>query len=174
MNGDAHIGPKSVAVVGGGIAGLADAQRLAEIAPQVGVTLFEAGERPGGVLATELRDEYLIERSADMFVTQPPWALDLCARIGLGDDLISTDDRYRKAFIVRRGKLVPVPAGFALLQPARIWPVIKSPILSWQGKLRLALEYFFSRRRATAAGPRCARHARARRAGRGCRRRSCA
>jgi oxygen-dependent protoporphyrinogen oxidase len=137
---------KTVAVIGGGIAGLAAAHRLSEIASQVSVTLFEATGRLGGVLATESRDDYLIEHSADMFVTQPSWAVDLCGRIGLGDELISTDDRYRKAFVVRRGKLVAVPAGFALMQPARLWPVVKSPILSWRGKLRLALEYFLPRR----------------------------
>lgn len=143
-------GLKTVAIIGGGISGLAAAHRLSEIAPGVGVTLFEATDRLGGVLGTESRDGYLIERSADMFVTQPSWAADLCGRIGLEGELISTDDRYRQAFVVRRGELMPVPAGFALMQPARLWPLVKSPILSWPGKLRLALEYFLPRGRPTA------------------------
>jgi oxygen-dependent protoporphyrinogen oxidase len=141
-----RIDTPGIAIIGGGIAGLAAAHRLSEIAPKVRVTLFEAADRLGGVLATESRDGYLIERSADMFVTQPPWAADLCGRIGLGDELVGTDDRYRKAYVVRRGKLLPVPAGFALLQPARLWPLFKSPILSWRGKLRIGLEYFLPRR----------------------------
>jgi oxygen-dependent protoporphyrinogen oxidase len=142
--------PKTVAIIGGGIAGLSTAHRLAGVAPEIRVALFEASGRLGGVLGTESRDGYLIERAADMFVTQPPWAADLCDQVGLGGELITTDDRYRQAFVVRRGKLISVPSGFALLQPARLWPLVKSPILSWQGKLRLACEYFLPRRRRTA------------------------
>jgi oxygen-dependent protoporphyrinogen oxidase len=48
---------------------------------------------------------------------------------------------------VRRGKLVPVPAGFTMMQPARIWPMLTTRLLSWRGKLRLGLEYFIPRRR---------------------------
>jgi oxygen-dependent protoporphyrinogen oxidase len=139
--------PRSVAIIGGGIAGLAAAHRLAELAPDTKVTLFEASDRLGGVLQTDQRDGYLIERAADMFVTQPEWALDLCSRVELTDQLIDTDQRFRRAFVVRRGELVPVPAGFALMQPARIWPLVKSPLLSWRGKFRAALEYFVPRRR---------------------------
>lgn len=138
---------RAIAVIGGGIAGLAAAHRLTEVAPEARIILFEAGDRLGGMLQTDHRDGYLVERSADMFITSPAWALDLCQRVGLADELISTDDRYRKAFVMRQGKLVPVPAGFALLQPARIWPVLTTPLLSWRGKLRLALEYFIPRRR---------------------------
>ena len=134
-------------MIGGGIAGLAAAHRLTEIAPHARVTLFESSDRLGGVLQSEKRDGYLIERSADMFVTSPAWAVQLCDRLDLADELIATNDRYRRAFVVRRGKLVPVPAGFALMQPARLWPIITTPLLSWRGKLRLGLEYFMPRRR---------------------------
>ncbi|MEX2139652.1 MAG: protoporphyrinogen oxidase [Pirellulales bacterium] len=143
--------PRAIAVIGGGIAGLAAAHRLTEIAPEARVTLFEADDRLGGILRTDQRDGYLIERSADMFMTAPAWGLDLCERVGLADELISTDKRYRKAFVVRRGKLVPVPAGFALMQPARVWPILTTPLLSWRGKLRLAMEYFVPRRHAASS-----------------------
>jgi oxygen-dependent protoporphyrinogen oxidase len=72
------------------------------------VMLFEASNRVGGVLQTDRRDGWLIERSADMFTTREPWALDLCRRIGIADELIETDARYRRAFVVHRGRLVPV------------------------------------------------------------------
>jgi protoporphyrinogen/coproporphyrinogen III oxidase len=155
MYGQPHQSPptstKAVAIIGGGIAGLAAAHRLAEIAPAARVTLFEAADRLGGVLQTEMHDGYLVERAADMFITEPSSAADLCQRVGLADDLVSTDDRFRQAFVVRRGQLVPVPAGFALMQPARVWPVVTTPVLSWRGKTRLALEYFIPRRRTAAA-----------------------
>jgi oxygen-dependent protoporphyrinogen oxidase len=140
-------GVRRVAIIGGGISGLAAAHRVHELDPSAEVTLFEAGDRVGGVLQTERRDGWLIEHSADMFTTREPWAVDLCRRLGIADELIETDARYRRAFVVRRGKLLPVPAGFTLMSPAMIWPIITTPILSPLGKLRLAREYFVPCRR---------------------------
>ena len=136
-----------IAVIGGGISGLAAAHRVAELRPSARVTLFEASDRVGGVLATIRRDGYLIERSADMFTTKDPWALDLCRRVGLEDQLLNTNEAYRRAFVVHHGKLVPVPEGFTLMSPARILPVLKTPLLSWSGKARLAWERFVPTRR---------------------------
>jgi protoporphyrinogen/coproporphyrinogen III oxidase len=140
--------PRRIAIIGGGISGLAAAHRLLELQPQAQVVLFEATDRLGGVLKTEQRDGYIVEHAADMFITDPPWAVELCRRIGLADKLISTNDRHRQAFVVHRGRLIPVPEGFTLLQPARARPVLKTPLLSWRGKLRLGMEYFVPRRRA--------------------------
>lgn len=138
---------RRIAVIGGGISGLAAAHRLHELLPSAQVTLFESSARLGGVLQTVERDGYLIERSADMFTTREPWALDLCQRIGLAEDLINTDPRYRRAFVVHRGRLTPVPEGFTLMSPAKVWPVLRTPLLSPLGKLRLAWEYFIPGKR---------------------------
>ena len=138
-----------IAVVGGGITGLAAAHRLIELAPQAQVTLFEAGERLGGVLHTERHGSYLVELSADTFITNVPWGLDLCRRLGLGEELLPTRESQRRAFVVRRGRLVPVPLGFQLLTPSRVWPVLRSPLLSWPGKLRVLCEPLVRRRRDT-------------------------
>src|SRR5687767_1381660 len=129
--------PRRIAVLGGGISGLAAAHRLTEIAPESEIILFEAQARLGGVLQTVPRGNYLVERSADMFTTREPWALDLCRRVGLTDELIGTDERYRKALIVFRGKLYPVPDGFQLMTPSKMWPIATSPLLSTAGKLRM-------------------------------------
>src|SRR3954468_14698264 len=126
--------PRRVAIIGGGISGLAAAHRVRELDPAAEITLFEASGRLGGVLQTERRDGWLIERSADMFTTREPWALDLCRRVGIADELIETDARYRRAFVVRRGRLIPVPEGFTLMSPAKVWPVITTPIFSPLGK----------------------------------------
>lgn len=140
-------GPRHrIAIIGGGISGLAAANRVQELDPTAGVTLFEASGRFGGVLQTERRDGWLIERSADMFTTREPWALDLCRRIGIVDELIETDARYRRAFVVRRSRLIPVPEGFTLMSPAKVWPILTTPLLSPLGKLRLAAEYFQSKK----------------------------
>jgi protoporphyrinogen/coproporphyrinogen III oxidase len=138
---------RRIAIIGGGISGLAAAHRIHELDPSTTVVLFEAGDRLGGVLQTEARDGWLIERSADMFTTREPWAVDLCRRLGIADELIETDARFRRAFVVRGSKLLPVPEGFTLMSPARIWPIISTPILSPLGKLRLAAESFVPPRR---------------------------
>jgi protoporphyrinogen/coproporphyrinogen III oxidase len=133
-----------VAVIGGGISGLAAAHRLIELADAAAmplrVALFEAGPRLGGVVHTESIDDCLVERGADSFITNKPWAIDLCRRLGIEDRLISTDPRFRQALVLRKGKPVAVPDGFLLMAPAKIWPVVASPIFSPLGKLRMGLE----------------------------------
>jgi protoporphyrinogen/coproporphyrinogen III oxidase len=140
-----------VAVIGGGISGLAAAHRLIELSDKggtkVAVELFEAGPRLGGVIWTERIAECLAELGADSFITNKPAAIELCQRLKLDDRLIPTDAAHRQALVLRRGKPVPIPEGFMLMAPSRIGPVLASPIFSPLGKLRLALEFFVPRRR---------------------------
>jgi protoporphyrinogen/coproporphyrinogen III oxidase len=131
---------KKIAVIGGGISGLAAAHRVTELDPAAQVTLFEDSDRLGGILGTIRKDGYLIETSADSFITNVPWAIDLCRRIGFADQLIPTDPAHRGAMVVCRGKLESVPEGFLLMAPNRLGSVLRSPILSLRGKLRLACE----------------------------------
>lgn len=137
-------------VIGGGITGLAAAHRLVEIDAELDadldVTLLEAGNRLGGVIDTVRRDGFLIERSADNFITNVPWAVDLCRRVGLAEQLIPTASQQRNAMVVHRGRLERVPPGFVLMAPARLWPLMTTPLLSPWGKLRLLGEYFVPRR----------------------------
>ncbi|HEV3343810.1 MAG TPA: protoporphyrinogen oxidase [Pirellulales bacterium] len=142
-----HIRTLRVAVIGGGITGLAAANRLIELAPDTQLTLFESGDRLGGVLRTERHDGYLVELSADNFITNVPWGVELCRRVGLRDQLLETRESQRRAFVVRGDRLLPVPVGFHLLSPSRIWPLFRSPLLSWPGKLRVLCEPFVRRRR---------------------------
>jgi oxygen-dependent protoporphyrinogen oxidase len=141
--------PQRIAVIGGGIAGLAAAHRLRELAPAADVAVYEASPRVGGILRTERRDGFLLEHGADSFITNLPFAVDLCRRIGFAEQLIPTNEAQRRAFVVRRGKLQPLPEGFALMAPSRLWPALVSPILSPLGKLRLAYERFVPPRRDT-------------------------
>ena len=131
---------RRIAVAGGGIAGLAAAYRLSELEPRPEVVLFEAAPQAGGVLQTTHENGYLLESSADNFITNVPWALDLCRRIGLADELLSTDESRRRAMVVHRGKLCPVPEGFLLMAPGPLLAMFASPILSVRGKLRLLAE----------------------------------
>jgi oxygen-dependent protoporphyrinogen oxidase len=76
-----------------------------------------------------------------------PWGIDLCRRLGIVDDLVGTSEQGRQAFVVRCGRLRPIPDGFILMAPSKLWPILKTPILSPLGKLRLAWEYFVPQRR---------------------------
>ena len=133
-----------IAVVGGGISGLAAAHRVGELASEAKVTLFEADSRVGGVLETVHRDNFLLECGADNFITNLPEAVDLTRRIGFEDQMVPTNSDLRQAFVVRRGKLRSIPDGFIVMAPSKLWPIVTTPILSPLGKMRLAAEYFVS------------------------------
>ena len=138
---------RRIAVIGGGISGLAAAHRLRELAPQSQVTLFEAGPRLGGVVSTVHRDGFQVEQSADNFITTVPWGLELCQRLGLTGQLVQTNANCRRTFVVRRGRLHRLPDGFLMMAPTQLWPMAVTPILSPLGKLRAAMEYFIPPRR---------------------------
>jgi len=87
----------------------------------------------------------LLEAGPDSFISEKPEALQLASRIGLSDRIIQTNSADRRSFIVRRGKLIPLPEGFHLLAPSRLWPFITSPIFSWTGKARMALDLLIPR-----------------------------
>ena len=140
--------PQRVVIIGGGMAGLAAAEALVTAAGTGGpqVTLIEPSGRVGGVVATERRDGWLIERSADSFLAARPEAVGLVERLGLADELIGVDPRVRRALILHRGRTQPVPAGFRLLAPGRLRSILTTPLLSPQGRLRLLGERFVSAR----------------------------
>ncbi len=138
---------KRVAVIGGGISGLAAAHRVHELDPGIELLLFEAEPQLGGVIQTSRREGFLWEWGPDNFITQLPWGLQLCRRIGLEPELLPTDSQHRQAFVVRRGRLRKIPQGFVIMAPSRIWPVIATPILSPWGKLRMACEFLLPGRR---------------------------
>ncbi len=133
--------PKHIAVIGGGISGLAAALHVRELRPDTIVRLFETQGRLGGVLDTVASDGCLFEASADGFITNVPWGIEFCQRMGLADEIITTDESRRKAMVVCRGRLQPVPEGFIIMAPHKLRPVLTSPILSVMGRIRLAWEY---------------------------------
>ena len=141
---------KHVAVVGGGLSGLVAAFRLCEFSREsnapIEVVVLESQTRAGGVIETRRVGDYLVEMGSDSFITNTPWAIDLCRRLGLSEQLIPTDAKYRRSLVLRKGRPVAVPEGFTLLAPAKVWPVIASPIFSPWGKLRMGMEYLIPRK----------------------------
>jgi protoporphyrinogen/coproporphyrinogen III oxidase len=141
---------KRIAIIGGGISGLSAAfaleeQRRAGVPLQY--VLFDSAPRLGGVLVTERVDGCLVEAGADSFLTEKPWAADLCRRIGLGDQLIGSNDAARKTYILVKGKLVAIPDGLMFMVPTRIRPILFSPLSSFGTKLSMAREWFHPRNR---------------------------
>lgn len=138
-----------IVIVGGGIAGLAAAHRLQEISRErewpLRFTLLEAGERFGGTLSTEKRDGFLLELGPDSFISEKPWALALCRRMGMESELIGTQDQHRATFVVHNGKLELLPEGFMLMAPTRFAPLVRSRLFSWPGKFRMALDLVLPR-----------------------------
>ncbi len=132
-----------VAVVGGGVAGLAAAHRLVERGV-ADVVLLEAGDRLGGSIATERRDGFTIEAGADSFLTEKPWAAELCKRLGV--PLVGTREGERRTYVVHDGRIEPLPEGFLLLAPTDLRALAASPLFSWRGKLRMALDLVLPRR----------------------------
>ena len=141
---------RRLAVIGGGMTGLAAAHRLIELANQsnqsIEVTLFEGSNRIGGVAGTTWIGQYLVETGADNFITNKPAAVKLCERLGIADQLLKTETKYRGSLVLKDGRPVPVPDGFMLLSPGKVWPVLTSPIFSISGKLRMGMELFVPRR----------------------------
>jgi oxygen-dependent protoporphyrinogen oxidase len=140
---------RRIVVAGGGIAGLAAAHRLAEFNNEkslgLEVMLVEASPRLGGVIATEKIGDFIVEAGPDSFITEKPWALRLCERLGLASRLVSTQAADQKIYVVHKGKLQPLPEGFLLLAPTRFRPFVQTPLFSWSGKLRIAAEIFLPR-----------------------------
>lgn len=136
---------KRIAIIGGGISGLAAAFAL-EQQRQAGVeleyVLYEASPQLGGVLRTEKIHGCLVEAGPDSFVTEKPWAADLCRELGLGNELIGSNDADRKTYILTRGRLVEMPDGLMFMVPTKILPTGLSPLFSWRTKLRMTRELF--------------------------------
>lgn len=135
-----------VAVIGGGITGLAAAQRLMSRSDNVQVVLLEASRRLGGIIRTEAADGFLMELGPDSFITNKPAAIQLCDEIGFTDQLIATDARFRRSLVLRNGKPMPVPDGFMLMAPSKPWAILTTPILSLTARLRLLSEAVIARR----------------------------
>lgn len=136
---------KRIAIIGGGISGLSAAYTLAEkrqSGTPVEYILFESSARLGGVLLTERIDGCLVEAGPDSFLTEKPWAADLCRKIGLDDQLIGSNDSDRKTYILTNGKLVVMPDGLMFMVPTKIMPTVLSPLFSLRTKIRMAAEWF--------------------------------
>ncbi len=144
---------KRIAVIGGGIAGLSAAFSL-EKALRAGASLeyhvFEASGRLGGVISSETVDGCVVEGGPDSFLTEKPAAAALCRELGIADQLLPSNDRERRTYILVRNRLIPLPDGLMFMIPTRLVPTILTPLFSWPTKLHMAREFLFPPKPATA------------------------
>lgn len=135
---------KKISIIGGGISGLSAAFTLFRLIQEKGLPLdfevLESSKRLGGVISTRREGGFLIEEGPDSFLSTKPAAIELCKELGLDESLIPTRAGCRRTFVVKNGKLLPLPEGFIMLAPTRFLPFLKSPVLSWSGKLRVLME----------------------------------
>jgi oxygen-dependent protoporphyrinogen oxidase len=131
--------PPRVAVIGGGISGLSAAYYLAKLG--IGCTLIERQPRLGGVIRTDKVKGCVIEAGPDSFIAQKPWAFELIRALGLGGDVIGSNDHLRCTYVVKHRRLVRLPDGLMLMIPTKVMPLIASPLLGWGTKLRMAFEW---------------------------------
>jgi len=137
---------RRVAVIGGGISGLAAAYRCRELARERGrdieITVFERAPRVGGCIATRYDEGCVLEMGPDSLITEKPAALNLIGRLGLADDVRPMLTEYRGARVVRAGRLVPIPDDFRLFTPMSLAALVGSRLFTPFGILRAALEPF--------------------------------
>ena len=133
-----------IAVVGGGITGLAAAYELVQLGEEV--VLLEAGDRLGGKLRTTPFAGTMVDEGADAFLARVPWAVDLCKELGLTDDLVSP--AVGSALVWAKGGLRPIPDGVVLGVPTGITSLARSGLISPLGLARAGLDLVLPRRRA--------------------------
>ncbi len=127
-----------VVIVGGGISGLSAAYYLAKSG--VPSTIVESRPRLGGVIQTEQIDGCTLEAGPDSFLSAKPAALELIRDLGLGGEVIGSNDHLRVTFVRKNGRLVPLPDGLMMMVPTKIMPLVTTPLLSWSTKIRMGFE----------------------------------
>jgi len=141
---------KRVVIIGGGIAGLSAAYSLREHQKDGAafeILILERKAAVGGNIKTEKVDGFIVEGGPDCFLSEKPWAMELCRRIGMEDRFLSTNDSKRKTFVLSGGKLHELPEGVILMVPTKILPLVTSTLISFRGKLRMAMEMFIPRKK---------------------------
>ncbi len=141
---------KRLAVIGGGISGLAAAymlQKELDAGRNLDYMLLEAGDRLGGVIVTEKINGFLIEGGPDCFISTKPQVIQLANELGIGDQLINSSEENRGTYIYSDGTLHELPDGVMTMVPTKLGPFLKTDLISWPGKLRAALDLVIPRKR---------------------------
>lgn len=132
--------PRKALIIGGGISGLSAAYYLSKAG--IRPTLVEKAPQVGGVIRTSVREGCVLEAGPDGFMAAKPWAMELIRELGLADQIIGSNDHSRVTYIVKHGKLVPLPDGLMMMVPTKVMPLAGTHLFSWGTKIRMGLEFF--------------------------------
>ncbi|ARK29187.1 protoporphyrinogen oxidase [Halalkalibacter krulwichiae] len=137
---------KRIAVIGGGISGLAAAHRLekAKKDGEIGdYDLYEKANRLGGKIQTERMNGFVIERGPDSYLARKESMTRLAREVGMEQDLLSNDTG--QSFVLKGDTLYPIPGGAIMGIPTEIKPFLNTRLLSPIGKVRAAGDFFYPR-----------------------------
>src|SRR6185312_5517823 len=129
-----------VAVAGGGISGLSCAYYLR----RAGIEAVVFDPAPGGTIGTETVQGCLLEAGPESWLAAKPWAEQLARELGMGDDVVGSNDAKRRTYVLRDGRFVTLPEGLQMVVPTRILPVLETSLFGWGTKLRMGTEIFRS------------------------------
>lgn len=121
-----------VAIIGAGISGLAAAAWLN--AAGMRVMVLERAPFVGGVMRSERLDDFLVETGPNSLLETTPHISELIALAGVQDQVVYPDGAGSKRYILRQGKIFPLPMN----PPA----FLRTPLFSLRAKLRLLREPF--------------------------------
>jgi oxygen-dependent protoporphyrinogen oxidase len=125
-------GRTRIAIIGGGISGVATAYQLALEKKQKSIdfVLFEASDRLGGIVETRRCHGFVIECGPDSWVSEKPWARDLAVELGLGAEIIPSNDAQRRTYLLEDERLMPMPDGMRMMVPTDLAALRQSPMFS--------------------------------------------
>lgn len=129
-----------IAVAGGGISGLSCAWYLR----RAGIEAVVFDPAPGGSIGTEKVEGCLLEAGPESWLAAKPWAEQLARELGMGDDLVGSNDAKRRTYVLRNGRFIMLPDGLQMVIPTRIAPVVETSLFGWGTKLRMGAEIFRS------------------------------
>ena len=141
--------PRSVAIVGGGAAGLAAAYGVTKLQREgadVPSTLIEASDRLGGILQTQRHPspdgtgDFIVECGPDGWVSEKPWARDLAIELGLEDELLPSNDADRVTYVLHGGRLEPMPDGMRMMVPSSTAAIGETPLFNAEARAAYAAE----------------------------------
>lgn len=130
----------TVVVLGGGSAGLAAVRELETLLPDGEIVLVEREPRLGGKILTERVDGFVVEGAPDSFLSRKERGVGLCEELGLADEVVGRRPEHAGSFVRLGSELVPLPAGLTGMVPTDLAALEASPLLTSEGRARLAAE----------------------------------
>jgi protoporphyrinogen/coproporphyrinogen III oxidase len=140
---------KRILIIGGGVAGLGAAYKVARAASEghdVEFVLFEKDPRLGGKICTEIlpdpsgEGQFIVDGGPDCFLTEKPACHRIAKLTGIFDDELPTDESRKRTWILSRGKLYQMPDGIFMFAPTKFLPFATTGLFSWPGKIRMAMD----------------------------------